>query len=80
METNVVNPGNQVEDATDEDTPEKCGERCDSIANCHSFGFCQEPEGFASCYPFDRILTGAEEVQSDPPNCASYQRIQGKHC
>ena len=80
MQANVVIPGAQVEEATDEETPEKCGERCDRISNCNSFGFCHEPDGVVTCYPFDRILTGAEAIKSDPPNCSSYKMIKGKDC
>ena len=73
-----MNAGNNIVSVSDENSPEGCGKRCDKIVNCNSFVFCNEPNGFFTCHPKDKILNG-REVLSKSSNCASYKKMLGKY-
>lgn len=69
----AVDQGTDVATGTDEDSPDKCGQRCDKTTDCHSFAFCNEARGFVSCYLKDKILSDSETL-NNPSNCASYKK------
>ena len=64
--------------ATTEANPKKCGERCDKISGCESFGFCREPPNskLVNCYPKMKSVTGREPLKS-PSKCSTYRKIRG---
>ena len=74
----VVNTGNNIASVSNENSPERCGERCDNIVNCNSFVVCTEPNGLYTCHPKDKILDG-REMLNKPSNCASYKKMLGKY-
>jgi len=72
--------GVDVAKGSKESSPSKCGERCDKIPGCGSFGFCREKNSrLVNCYPKSQILLGGELLKS-PSNCASYRWLQGSKC
>ena len=73
-----MNAGNNIAAASDENSPEACGERCDKIVNCNSFVVCNEPNGVLTCHPKDKMLDG-REVLNKSSNCASYKKMPGKY-
>ena len=74
----MVNEGNNVAPASDENSPEECGKKCDRNVNCNSFVFCNAQVGFATCSLKDKILVAAEETKKSS-NCSSYKKILGKY-